>query len=274
MENFSFDSKDYANVMKFVCSGPIPKSWVQPFVFKPGSTCLLQYDGGPCGLMAAVQAHMYLLQKTRKDLTSDELLIEAILNIMALIRPCFVFCSVFDAEAQRIEWVGSQDREAAAQYLRTSKMLAQENAAVLLTVSLAILVGPIWLKKYAIPDTFITDDGQTNMTFVLLMISGDVLDSYHDGNTAMGGIVIKGALTPRPIGILSIGDSQGVQKSGMLFKKPTQRIWVAYYGGHFTVIMATNEAIYEFDPLSHHVLFRVVTEKHIFWESLQVGMRM
>lgn len=271
MEHFSVGPDVFTKIMSFVCAGPIPRSWSQPFVFKPESVSLLQYEGGPCGLMAAVQAHVLLLQRQKPSLTSDDLLVEAVLEIMSLIRPCYLFCSRFDPDSQELEWDATQNREEAAKYLHTTKFLKRENAAVLLTVSLAILVGPIWLKSYALPDTFITEDGQTNMTFLLLMISGDILDSYHDGNTVMGGLVIKGALTPRPIGVLSIGDRQGVQRSGGAFKKPTHRIWVAYYGGHFTTIIATNQAFYEFDPLSHNVLFRPVTDKHVLWDDLRIG---
>ena len=273
LQSFAVDGKVYGTIMKFVCNGPIPKSWCQPFVFKSGSVCLLQYAGGPCGLLAAVQAHINLILRSKSGLSNKELLCEAVLNIMELIRPCFVFCSDFDPAAKRIEWTATQNRDDALQYLKTSGMLSKDNAAILLTISLTILVGPIWLKSYGICDSFITEDGQTNMTLVLLMITGDVLDSYHDGNTVMGGIVFKGALTPRQIGILSVDNFQGCQKSGMLFKKPTARIWVAYYGGHFNTIVATDQAIYEFDALAHQTLFTVVTEKHIFWNDLQIGMQ-
>lgn len=273
MKSFSVSDPVYSKVMKFVCNGSIPDKWVQPFVFKPKSTCLWQYKDGPCGLFAAIQAYINLLIKKNSKIPSQKLLVDAILMIQQQIRPCFVFCTNFDPQAKRIEWVSTQSQSEAEKFLITSDFLSRENATILFTISIAILVGPIWLNSYAIPDTFITEDGQTNMTFVLLMISGEILDSYHDGNSVMGGIVIKGALVPQRIGLLSINDTEGFQKRGMRFGSPTERIWIAYYGGHFTTIMATATAILEFDPLSRRVMFTTVTEKHIFYKALYDGMR-
>jgi hypothetical protein len=108
-------------------------------------------------------------------------------------------------------------------------------------VSLAILVGPIWLSYFAIPDTFVTENGQTNLPFVLLPISGRILDSSHDGDTLMGGIVVKGAAHPVRVSVVSISEFQTYQRLGRTFAAPTERIWLGYHGGHFTTIVRTRE---------------------------------
>jgi hypothetical protein len=131
-------------------------------------------------------------------------------------------------------------------------------------VSLATLAGPIWLSYFAIPGAFITENGQTSLPFVLLPISGRILDSYHDGNTLMGGIVVKGAAHPVRIGVVSISEFQTYQRLERTFTAPTERIWLGCYGGHFTTIVRMREDFYELDQLFAGAAFRRLTPNHVF----------
>jgi hypothetical protein len=224
MQSFAVTEPACSRILAYVCSGAIPPSWNQPFVFKEHTNCLRQFRGGPCGLIAAVQAHILILLRSHPDWTNNDLLQCAVLDIMWLLRSCYVFCDAFDAPS--LHWQATQDRAAAATFLRTEKWLSQPTAVTLFTISLAILVGSIWLRHFSIPDRFITENGQTTPPLVLLMISGEFFDSYHDGNLLMGGIVIKGAVAPVTIGVVSISEFQVYQKLGTMFANPTEKIWI------------------------------------------------
>jgi hypothetical protein len=273
MRQFSCEGQVYSKILGYVCEGAIPEAWNQPFIFKERTNCLRQLQGGPCGVLAAVQAHILVLLRRCPQLRNDQLLEESLLTIMSLIRPCFVFCTALDAKSHKLTWCGTQDRGIARQWLEQTKWTAEPMAVILFTVSIVVLVGPSWLQHFAIPDTFITENGQTNLTCVLLLLTGQIMDSYHDGNLIVGGMVIKGAVGPVPIGLLSVSVYQNLQKSGDVLRRPTERIWIAYWGGHFTTIIAMPKGLYEMDQLMPSAAFLPLDSSHTFWDQLQSAIR-
>jgi hypothetical protein len=192
---------------------------------------------------------------------------------MELIRPCYLFCLDFDFNSRTLSWCATQNRSLVLDFLQNSSWLSLENAIVLFTISLVLLVGPNWLNYFSIPDSFITENGQTNLTCVLLMISGEILDSFHDGNLIMGGILIKGAIKPVKIGLLSISVFENLQGLGNILLHATEKIWLSYWGGHFTIIFKIDEMFYEMDPLLHSAQFTKVGEEYAFWDQLQLGIQ-
>jgi hypothetical protein len=273
MRPFSCGDPVYSKILGYVCDGPIPSTWIQPFVFKEETNCVRQFQGGPCGVLAAVQAHILVILRQRPDLTNTQLLAESLLNILHLIRPCYLFCTELDPSTRKLSWCATQDRATASRFLEETKWASLPNAVILFTISLVVLLGPTWMKHFSIPDTFITENGQTNLTCVLLMLTGQVMDSYHDGNLIVGGIVIKGALPPMRFGLLSVSVYQNLQKSGEALRRPTERIWVAYWGGHFTTIIAMQKGLYEMDQLLPSAAFVPLDPSHAFWDQLQSGLR-
>lgn len=268
MEQFVLEGDVFTKLTNFICFNTIPDSWKQPFIFIGDTYALRQLKGGPCGLIASVQAHMLLLLRQCPDLDKEELLIEALLNILYLIRPCFVICTEIDFDNRMVKYFATNERALAKKFIISNRWYDNPEATLLYTYSIAILTGPVLLRHFALPETFITEDGQTNITFVILMITGQLLDSYHDGNAIMGGIVIKGSESPQQIGIVSISETLNFQNSGEYFKKPVEKIWVAYYGGHFTAIVKDNDQFYEFDSLAASSYFTLVTPKHVFYEKI------
>jgi hypothetical protein len=67
MESFTATANVYSKILSFVCNGPIPSSWHQPFLFKECTNCLRQFQDGPCGAIAFVQAQMLILLKSHSD---------------------------------------------------------------------------------------------------------------------------------------------------------------------------------------------------------------
>jgi hypothetical protein len=224
-------------------------------------------------VLAAVQAHILVILRQHPELTNMQLLTESLLAILHLIRPCYLFCTAFDPSARTLSWCATQDRAAARRFAEETQWAALPNAVLLFTISLVVLLGPAWMKHFSIPDAFITENGQTNLTCVLLMLTGQVLDSYHDGNLIVGGIVMKGAVPPMRLGLLSVSVYQNLQKSGEALRRPTEKIWVAYWGGHFTTIIALQKGLYEMDQLVPSAAFVPLDSSHAFWDQLQSGLR-
>ncbi|OHT05600.1 hypothetical protein TRFO_26609 [Tritrichomonas foetus] len=268
MNLFRFPDPVFSKIAKHVCKGPVPSKWIQPFTFKTHSYSLFQKEDGPCGLLASLQAYICISLRVNPNVSPDDLLIEAILDIMYKIRRNFVLASKIDLENHYIEFYSTQNRKTAHDFLKNSKWYLSENASLLFVYSIVILLGPVWLDSYAFSDLFIIN-GQTSLNFVLLLLTGDVLDSFHDGNIITNGVVFKGALSEQEIGFVSISDSQAYQNIGNYFSHPLQSVWIGYYGGHFTTIVKTdNNMFLEFDSLQHNTFFNDVSESHIFYQQL------
>lgn len=257
-----------SSIKNYICTNTIPKEWEQPFTFKSNSYALYQRDGGPCGLISSLQSYICLSLQKNPNSSPEILLINAILDIMYKIRKSYVICVNIDDQNKYVDWFGSTDRQYVFDYLYNTKWYLQTNATILFTFSIVILLGPVWLNTYSFPDTFISN-GQTNLTFVLLLLTGDVLDSFHDGNILADGLVLKGATKEQPVGFVSISESDEYQNVGKYFSNPTKNIWLGYYGGHFTTILKTNDNLFiEFDGLNHSNIMTFMNSNHIFYSRL------
>lgn len=267
MIKYSGDAKIYSKITKYICDGPIPQSWYQPFYFKPSSNLLVQNKEGSCGLFASIQAYIHLYTMCGTDLSNEILLLNAVLEIMNNIRPCFVICTKVDDKNKAIEWYATQDRNEAATYINDQKWLSEDNATILFMYSIAILVGPILLENYAMHEPFILDDGNTNVTFVMLILSGEILDSFMDGYNTESGMLIKGTNKRQNIGLLS--QNQKIQAVGNNFKNPINKIWVAFNDVHFTTIVKTPSGTFlHFDQLSHLSYFTPISQGNPFYQQL------
>ena len=270
---FVLEGKSFEKILSYLTYGSIPKSWQQPFLFKSNSNSLLQNIGGPCGLMASVQSRILIAHSRDPNMIPKQDLIEALLDIESTIRQSFIFCVNFDINNKKAVFYGNEDRCGTGDFLWRTEWANRENATLLFIVSLIVLIGPTWLSSYALPDTFITEDGQTNLTLVLLLLSGQPLDSFQDGNKVMGGMLIKGLTFVPEIGFLSIAEGQDIQKSGHYLKQPQKPIWVAYYGGHFTVLQYTSGGIFEYNALDNTQLWTSVGTTHPFYKTVMDAIR-
>lgn len=272
MEDFQVNDPVYSKIMGFVIDGKVPESWRQPFYFKPNSNSLVQNKSGPCGLFAALQAHIIKKQTECPGYTNQQLLWESMLEIMRKVRGTYLFCTYIDQQSHRIAWKATVDLRTAQTFLGQSRWTDDPQATLLFVVSIVILVGPVWLRYFSIPDHVIDEAGYTNLTFVLLLITGEVLDSYIDNNGSVGGMASKGTTVQPEFGLLSNAECVQYQKIGHFFTHPHQNIWVAYYGAHFTVMIAGPSGFFEFDSLSKYP-WVPFTPKHPFTELLNNAYR-
>lgn len=252
MEDFVVGDPVYEKMMSYVVDGPVPQSWKQPFYFKQGSSSLVQKLSGPCGLFAALQAHIIKKSGECPQLTPHQLLWESMLEIMKKVRGTYVFCTLVDSVNHRIAWKATTDLRTAQYFLANSRWTDDPQATLLFVLSITILVGPVWLRYFSIPDHIIDETGYTNITFVLLLLTGEILDSYIDNYGSIGGMASKGTTVQPDIGLLSNAECTVYQKIGNFFTHPKLNIWVAYYGAHFTVMISNQQGNFEFDSLSKY----------------------
>ena len=272
MEDYSVSDPVYSKIMGYVVDGPVPQSWKQPFYFKEGSNSLVQKLSGPCGLFAVLQAHIIKKQTELPNCTPQQLLWESMIEIMNKVRGTYIFCTHVDTGSRRISWKATSDVRQARAFLGQSRWTDDPQATFLFVVSITILVGPVWLRYFSIPDHIIDETGYTNLTFVLLLITGEVLDSYIDNNGSVGGMASKGTTVQPEFGLLSNAECTMYQKIGRFFTRPKQNIWIAYYGAHFTVMISSPSGNFEFDSLSKYP-WVPFTPKHPFTNLINNAVR-
>jgi len=268
MQEFHLSDPHFKKVVGYICGESAPKSWKQPFLFKENTSYLYQLQSGPCGLFAVMQAYIVKISGKNPNFFPKACLWEAIIEIMQKIRGAYVFCTGIDFERKIITWKSTSDKYIAQTFLGNSGWTDDPNATLNFVASIVILLGPSFLKFYSIPDHFIAEDGYTNMTFVLLLITGEVVDSFIDGNQSIGGMTSKGLLNNPEFGLIATSDVQVYQKVGKLFAQPREKIFIAYYGSHFNTLVKGSNGFFELDSLSKR-LWMPLSPKHAFYSQLQ-----
>ena len=257
--------------MKYVSNKKIGDSWKQPIQFVENTKRIFQKESGPCGFLSVLQAYIILNYKKDKNKTNEDLLIESTLDIMKKIRNIFAFCQIFDEDHKEIMIYSTNDETEARQFLEDSGFFDNSNSILLFLVSLAYIAGPALLSSYAFQEGFIANNGQTSIQLVLLMLTGLPADSVSDVHTVQGGMLISGVLLPQDIGLLVVDEEESLSKVGYPLLSPQEKIWIIYYGGHFTTIAILNDCFCEYNNIigsaeeysicnSNHILFSVLTE--------------
>ena len=267
MQQFSLSEPYFSKIASYVCSDPIPKNWEQPFAFKGKSYSLDQFYEGSCGLFSSLQALICLKLKYNSNVPNEQLLIETLLDVMESIRKCYVFVTNVDFNAKQVSWCSTDNRQIAQSYIFNSKWHKNPRATLFFVYSLVILLGPVWLETYAFPDAFIVQN-QTSLNLVNLILTGKIIDSFHDDIQVVCGVPLKGVSTPQKIGFISISESDQYQSIGKKFSNPTENIWIGYYGGHFTTfVKLPNQIVIEFDPINHKEYFHPLQANHAFYDK-------
>jgi hypothetical protein len=151
--------------------------WHQPLAFFPSSDVLRQCHGGPCGLFAAIQAHIIFAKMNSEGSIFDlrtELLV-AVLDIFARISPIFVFCTDVNASKSVCTFRQTQSRDEALCFLLDSDYLNNSHACLLLTVSFIFAYGGLTaLRLPSVP--FIEGPQWTTVSLTWLLLTGSVSD--------------------------------------------------------------------------------------------------
>jgi hypothetical protein len=225
-------------------------SWQTAIEFVESTFRLYQPEPGPCGLFAVLQAYILLNHKRNPDHSNQDCLIESVLDIMFKLRQSsvYILCHVFDRENKVLIFVSSDKREAVKKFLDESGILATPIAALLLALSFVCLAGPSKLSSLSLNEPMLEADGKTTVQFVLLMITGNMADSASADIRVVASTLYLGVLVRQEIGYLIQDEEEAHDIVGDALGKPKELIWVRFLGGHFDVIVYTEDEFRLFDP--------------------------
>lgn len=255
----------------------IPENWNQTLSNKSNSYKLVQNRPGPCGLFAILNAYMVNNFKFHRS-SAEDTLHGAILDIMLKLRQTYAFCTDFklgrnnDTKASDSEmtFFVTKDRGEAQSFLMEYEYCFHKSATFLLMVSFVFLAGPQLLNTFAFPEPFITQDYNTDIRFVLLLITGKAVDVPIDDFMIVGGILHTGVTEPQEIGFLKTDDSSDLEKVGQHLRHPEYKTWVIFTGGHFYVISKEQNTFYQYDSLDRRSdVYQVLRSTHPLYEELQ-----
>ena len=269
MKEFTLKGQSFSKLMSFVSTTEIGEQWKKPIQFVGETLRLYQYDDGPCGFLAVLQAHILINHSRNAKMSNDDLLIQSILDIMKKIRSIYAFCQCFDNENKELMFYTTKSESEAREFLINSGILEVDISLLLLLISIAYISGPSLLNSFAFRDSFISNNGQTSINFVLLMLTGMPVDSLSDFHSVQGGIFFSGVLTEQEIGFIIVDEDESYSKVGFPFLAPKEKIWIIYYGGHFTTIAYINNQFQEYNNIDKSPNeFTICSNKHILYGSL------
>lgn len=268
MKELILKGASFSKLMSFVSNTEVGDQWKKPIHYAGDTLRLYQYDDGPCGFLAVLQANILINHSKNPKMQKDDLLIQSILDVMKKIRNIYAFCQCFDSKNKELMFYVTKSEIEAKEYLKSSELLQDDISLLLLLISIAYISGPSLLNSFAFKDSFISN-GQTSIHFVVLLLTGMTADSLDDCHSVQGGIFFSGVLVEQEIGFIIADENDSYSKVGFPFLAPKEKIWIIYYGGHFTTIAYINDQFREYNNIDQSSKeFTVCTKKHILYGSL------
>ncbi|GAX82694.1 hypothetical protein CEUSTIGMA_g10120.t1 [Chlamydomonas eustigma] len=253
--------------------GQPPPSWKQGFFYnpKPGLQFgLVQLQGGPCGVLAAVQAHVLAALGT-EGIGSINLspgpgqqqsaLVTALATLLWQARPSNSSgCSASLALSPANESRGStgfvheqvmrgatfvtvstrEDLQAKLRAVLNTYMDPGGWGIVLLLVSLLLTRGVHVVRSDMdeASNALMGMHGYCTQELVNLILTGQASSNVFDGNKDLDGSKLKGIEKPCRLGLLTLFEWYKYVEVGSNLKCPQLPIWVVCSESHFTVLFA------------------------------------
>eukprot|EP01028_Stygiella_incarcerata_P002943 TRINITY_DN15627_c0_g1_i1.p2 TRINITY_DN15627_c0_g1~~TRINITY_DN15627_c0_g1_i1.p2 ORF type:complete len:940 (-),score=264.97 TRINITY_DN15627_c0_g1_i1:3054-5615(-) len=260
----------------------LPEGWVgQSFEFETEYPFLhfglVQYTGGPCGVLAAVQAeiiHELWFKEGDKGLFNrplqmssrfeDTMLRDALCN--AITRILWRIKTVNNREKARVVLTAGHTSSSRLTYLKNSNIFllsygfSQEktlhkfvrenldfftnekgNGVVLFTISVMLTRGlqAIQTDMDTADAPLISTFGTCSHELVNLIVTGRALTNLFDGDKVVDGKRFRGIPSRCSIGLLSHFEFHGYLTVGEYLKSPSDPIWIIHAEGHYTILFAT-----------------------------------
>mmetsp|Transcript_51560 Transcript_51560/g.82229 ORF Transcript_51560/g.82229 Transcript_51560/m.82229 type:complete len:653 (+) Transcript_51560:43-2001(+) len=245
---------------------------------------LLQIHGGPCGVMAPVQA--YMLKEMLFDSSLGVILDDgAEMPVLptneqreeALIRALITILLKAATDETYITWIVAAERHSRTYYrkivtkgeeelrqtIKASMPLLQSRIgvisfvlSVIITRSLPVILDEVDDKSQSL---ILPEFGHCSQELVNLMITGRCVTNIHDGDKALGDpsdpdtFILKGIGPNQEIGFLTTLEAMRLAKVGDHYKCPAVPIWVVGSSSHYTTLFTLNikvSKISEFDKKS------------------------
>ncbi|OHT03484.1 hypothetical protein TRFO_29151 [Tritrichomonas foetus] len=278
MRHFRAEGKTATEIFSYVLpvsnkNFTIPQGWLQGLDFFPHSYRLKQKHAGPCGLFAILQAYILIAKKNIPGVSKMEALRYAVLEIMEKLRAIYAITNEFDVDKNFIDFYITEEREEAENYLAKNFEFDSKLAIIRLMLAFTFIIGPKMLNSYAFKESFITADGNTDIHFVLHVLTGTAIDTMNKKFTIGGGVLlsgIRGKILTQDVGLISCSNYNASSISDRLLV-PYQYTWVVFYGGHFTSLMYDGADFFECDPFDHSFVecCKKVTYEHPLYDFLK-----
>lgn len=247
---------------------------------------LLQGEGGPCGVVAAVQAELLseLIGDTGVAKAVDILHVSDTPRKNALIKALsrIIWRAGLQQSAQVVLRSGTgpfSGEEALSaltswqvssiskleEFIREhiSSFEAPNNLGCILLVISVILTKTIAVVKSEMDiaeSHLIGEHSFCTMELVNLLLLGRAISNQFDGDKAIDGMTLKGISAYPRVGILSLMDYLGYAPVGEKMKSPTTPVWIIYAENHYSVLFSTETVairprvqtefdVYYYDPL-------------------------
>eukprot|EP00960_Hanusia_phi_P076173 768524-Hanusia_phi.AAC.6 len=258
---------------------PFPSSWRQGFFFNPLTRLkygLVQKEGGPCGVLACVQAYLIknLLCKRRqfdpealREHEVREALLDAICDILwqagggkAILAITGSQRALLADEDEKMQFNYKDDgfteclmicQVDSRNDLRTLIQDHQQGTEVairLLSLAMTFTV----LPAFSIPRSFpgeqvcVRSDKTLRMTtcfsqeMVNLLLVGKAVPNVFDGTKELDGLTLNGITCKTEIGFFSLFEHYRSIEVGSLLKNPKYPVWVVCSESHFSVFFSSN----------------------------------
>ena len=208
-----------------------------------------QNESGPCGLFAVLQAHVLRAKEKNSNYANEVLLIEAASNLMETLHKAYVFCLQQIEEEKMLVLYHTTNRDVAERFVQENGFFELPNAMILLEISLTYLAGPGLLNAFATPSPLISEDGMTDLQFVVLLLTGRVVDTYGESPKVASGMILGAVGEKQDIGFLVADEAELQDHVGLCFTNPLSNVWVAHSGNHFYVLRYADPDIQIFDNM-------------------------
>eukprot|EP00743_Colponemidia_sp_Colp-15_P007657 GILK01008287.1.p1 GENE.GILK01008287.1~~GILK01008287.1.p1 ORF type:complete len:512 (-),score=72.60 GILK01008287.1:61-1560(-) len=235
---------------------------------------LIQTHGGPCGVLAAVQAHLIhlLCQQNKLETCSDDdresALVHALCLILDRARPTATspLSVVFFAPGATIQseaLIGASDLTIHStrsvgelqQLLSTNLVSLHASGAVYLFLLSVVLTRSLRELKDDMDDpnnTLTVEFGHSGQELLNLLLTGRAVSNVFDGTKQLDGeasLMLKGIESRSSVGYLSHLEFLRYLEVGNNYKLPLQPVWVIGSASHFTVLFSKDPAVLELIPV-------------------------
>lgn len=220
---------------------------------------LTQLYGGPCGILAPVQAYVlkYLVFETSNPVPlfgelpqANEALVFALTSMLMQARSRQNVRVVLGESLSSLKCYTCNTADQIRSLLNQHVAVLQSPIGVLLFVySMLLTRGVKEVKADMDPpqeqmeQCLVARFGHCSQDLVNLMLTGRAVTNVFDLNKEVGGVTLKGVQAQGDIGFLSLLEALRYTKVGENFKTPKFPIWVVGSASHYTVLFGLDKTI-------------------------------
>ncbi|CAK85992.1 unnamed protein product (macronuclear) [Paramecium tetraurelia] len=246
----------------------LPKSWSQPFIFKDEPTFfgLHQLEGGPCGVLASVQAYylkhfLFSQSSYSKSSIKQNCLLAALSDIFYKANKERLIIAIPARDSSMSQAIGTESCDQLEYQIKSLSYLYEvllehaslffgQNGVTLFFYSLILTKGveQIMQEMDSAVNPLIGNHGHCTQEAVNLMLTGQAISNCFDGCKQIDDMKIKGIEERSEIGFLTIFEHFQYLEVGKNLKEPLLPIWVICKEYHYSVIFGCNNDVIQDKP--------------------------